>query len=162
MDRDRLIIGLAAVFAGLTMLLVVAGLAEQLFLLFVAIPFGATTYFLWYHASGRLEDRTRARAAGGPRSTGAGPRFGSADPRSRFAGGFGADGGRRESFDGSFESGPTRTEAYRTLDLEPGASDEAVREAYRSKVKTVHPDTETGDEERFREVNRAYERLSDD
>jgi curved DNA-binding protein CbpA len=36
-----------------------------------------------------------------------------------------------------------------------------VRRAYRSKVKEVHPDTESGDEESFKRVNRAYERLTD-
>ena len=164
-------VGLAAVFAGLTVLLVVVALAKQPFLLALALPFGATTYFLWYHASGRLADRARTVPRGererGPRfgsEPGAGARFrGGADrreefdPRSRVAGEEARGrGGRR-----SARPPPSLAAAYRTLDLEPGASEEAVRRAYRAKVKRVHPDTDTGDEERFKAVNRAYERLTE-
>jgi curved DNA-binding protein CbpA len=35
-----------------------------------------------------------------------------------------------------------------------------VKQAYREKVKEVHPDTDGGDEEAFKKVNRAYERLT--
>ncbi|CQR53914.1 hypothetical protein BN996_03864 [Haloferax massiliensis] len=56
--------GLAAVFAGITMLLVVLAFAyRQLLLLFVALPFGATTYFMYAHVSGRLEERFRRTPA---------------------------------------------------------------------------------------------------
>ena len=184
MDRDKLLLGLAAVFAGLTTLIVVAALAEQPFLLAIAVPFAATTYLLWYHASGRLEARVRARAAadrrarkearvgaggpddgpwgdpGGPtagvgsRTDGAGSRTDGAG--SRTAGGYSRTAGRNP-----FSNEPTREEAYRTLGLEPGADSETIRRAYRSKVKEVHPDTDSGDEEAFRRVNRAYERLND-
>jgi hypothetical protein len=158
-DRDRLVLGLAAVFAGITVVLVVLAFVRQLFLLFLALPFGLTTYLMWHHATGRLAARTRRRARA---SGGAGSR--------RAPGGFGATvGGRgnhgrtaqgsRSGPAGAPDNGPTRREAYETLDLEPGADEDAVQRAYRSKVKNVHPDTEGGDEEAFKRVNRAYERL---
>jgi len=172
-DRDRLLLGLAAVFVGLTTVLAVGALASQPILLAVAVPFGATAYVLWYHATGRLEERARAeaeaRAGARTRGTGAGPRGGARDPRSRFAGSTGRrpEGGRRraETTAGAApqsEPGPTRKEAFRTLGVDPGADDDAVRQAYRERVKDVHPDTERGDEEAFKRVNRAYERLVDE
>jgi hypothetical protein len=167
LDRDRLVLGLAAVFAGLTVLLVVLAFVRQLFLLFLALPFAATTYVMWHHATGRLEERTRRRArarnrAGeGPGGPGPGPTSG--------PGGFGATArgatGRRAGAGGRAtapgQSTIPRHEAYDVLDLDPGANEEAVRRAYRSKVKEVHPDADGGDEEAFKRVNRAYERLSE-
>jgi curved DNA-binding protein CbpA len=49
-------------------------------------------------------------------------------------------------------------EAYRTLGLEQGADQDAVRRAYREQIKEVHPDR-GGDEAEFRRIKRAYERL---
>jgi DnaJ-domain-containing protein 1 len=148
-DRDRLLLGLAAVFAGLTVLVAVASLAVQPFLLLVAVPFAVVTYFLWYQATGRLEARTRRqRASERARRTtaaGAGPRGGAAT-------------GRRPP---QPNDGPSRAEAYRRLGLEPGADEETVKRAYRERVKEAHPDTETGDQETFKKVTRAYERLTD-
>jgi curved DNA-binding protein CbpA len=51
-------------------------------------------------------------------------------------------------------------EAYRVLGLSPGSDADAVRDAYREKVKNVHPDAEGGDEESFKRVNEAYETLT--
>jgi hypothetical protein len=150
------VLGLAAVFAGLTTLLAVAALARQPFLLVVAIPFGATTYFLWYHASGRLAVRAAERQTShATRSR----RFRTA--RSTRTAGQSPGGRRRTTRSSRANRGPSREQAYRTLGLSPGASDDAVRQAYRQKVKEVHPDTESGDEESFKRVNRAYERLTD-
>jgi hypothetical protein len=159
-DRDRLVLGLAAVFAGLTVLLVVLSFTHQLFLLVLAVPFGATTYFMWYHASGRLEERTRTRRVRGGSRFGRGGTDASRGPR-----GFGA-GARRAAQEGRRpnagpSTGPSRQEAYRTLGLDPGADEEAVRSAYRERVKEVHPDRPAGDEDEFKRVNRAYERLTD-
>lgn len=162
MDRDQFVLGLAAVFAGLTTLLVVAALARQPFLLVVAIPFAATTYLLWYHATGRLaarvaesESRSETRRQrpfqAGPGGRRRQPRGG----RRRRAG------ARSAGPSAGMDRGPSRDQAYRTLDLSPDASDEAVRRAYREKVKQVHPDTESGDEEAFKRVNRAYEQLTE-
>ncbi|MFC7114352.1 DnaJ domain-containing protein [Natronoarchaeum sp. GCM10025703] len=36
-----------------------------------------------------------------------------------------------------------------------------MRKAYREKVKSVHPDTADGDEEEFKRVTNAYERLTE-
>jgi DnaJ-domain-containing protein 1 len=162
-DRDRLVLALAAVFAGLTVLLFVLSFAfKQLFLLVVALPFGATTYLMWYQASGRLEERTRTRRVrGGSRF---GPRAGPDEPGG--PGGFGATArgarGRRRATVGPPTSGLSQTEAYRALGLDPGADEDAVRDAYRERVKEVHPDRPSGDEDEFKRVNRAYERLTDE
>lgn len=52
---------------------------------------------------------------------------------------------------------------YRILGLQSGASIEEVKKAYRTLSKELHPDKRKGDkhaEERFKEVNEAYEVLS--
>ena len=165
MDRDRLVLGLAAVFAGLTVLLVILAFTQQLFLLILAVPFGATTYFMWYHASGRLEARTRTQRVR------AGSRFGT-DARGdagRGPRGFGAGARRaaREASEGRRRQGQpassrlSQREAYKALGLDPGADEEAVRTAYRERVKEVHPDRPSGDEDEFKRVTRAYEQLTD-
>ncbi|QCJ46139.1 J domain-containing protein [Haloprofundus sp. MHR1] len=166
MERDQLVMGLAAVFAGITVLLAVLGLSYSLFLLVVAVPFGATTYFMWYQASGRLAEQARTRRVRRePSGFGAGARRENVRENRRRARRNGRSGGRtggRSSTDAPRTTRrPTRAEAYRALDLEPGASTAEVKRAYRSKVKEVHPDTEDGDEESFRRVNRAYESLNE-
>ncbi|KAB1189108.1 MULTISPECIES: J domain-containing protein [Haloferax] len=47
------------------------------------------------------------------------------------------------------------TEAFDRLGLSANASPDAVRDAYRSQVKDVHPD-HGGDQERFRRLREAY------
>ena len=164
MDRDRLVLGLAAVFAGLTVLLVILAFTQQLFLLILAVPFGATTYFMWYHASGRLEARTRTRRVrggsrfgrGGRTDAGRGPRgFGAGARRAARE----AQESRRQAARPS-SSELSQQEAYRALGLDPGADEDAVRTAYRERVKEVHPDRPSGDEDEFKRVNRAYEQLT--
>lgn len=49
---------------------------------------------------------------------------------------------------------------YEVLGVDPSASPEDVKRAYRRKAREHHPDA-GGDEERFKEVTRAYEVLSD-
>jgi len=49
--------GIASVFVGITVLMVVVGLAVNPFFLFVAVPFGGTAYLMWYQASGKLAER---------------------------------------------------------------------------------------------------------
>jgi len=173
-DRNRLVLGLASVFAGLTVVLVVLAFVRQWFLLFLAIPFAATTYLMWHHATGRIEDRARrearaSRAAAGRRErasgrTGAGPGgFGAArgaTAGTRVGAGANTGAGRRRGAPAG-DAGPSHREAYETLGLDPGASEDAVRRAYRERVKEVHPDTEGGDEDAFKRVNRAYERLNE-
>ena len=169
MTRSRLVIGLGAVFAGLTVLTTVLGFVYSPVALALAAAFGVTTYFLWYHASGRLRRRVHrdARAAGSGRSGrsrtggfGAGPRGERTGPQSGR--GFDAGRSRRRGVGGRRRrAGPSTAEAYRTLGLEPGADETAVRTAYREKVKEVHPDAADGSERAFKRVQSAYDHLSD-
>lgn len=180
MDSDGLLVGIAAVFAGTTVLLTVLAFVFQPFLLLFAAVFAAATYLLWYHASGRLEARIRETAArSGERrrasAAGRGPGdFRGFGPGRRTAGdggrgSFGDRAGRRQRRGGAGQgrdprrdrNEPTVEEAYRTLGLDPGADADAIRRAYRERVKAVHPDTDDGDEAAFKEVNRAYERLTE-
>ncbi|MBI0580086.1 DnaJ domain-containing protein [Neobacillus cucumis] len=48
---------------------------------------------------------------------------------------------------------------YRILDVPYDATFNEIKEAYRKKVKEVHPDTEKGNEEQFKRVKEAYETL---
>ena len=165
MDGDGLVVGLAAVFAGTTVLLATLAFAYQPFLLLFAVPFGIATYFLWYHASGRLSDRVRRTADRDRRSranaAAEGPGgFEGFGPGRRAAGSRGersTDGSRRRPRADPTE--PTLAEAYRTLGVDPGADEDAVRDAYRELAKSTHPDADSGDEEAFKRVTRAYERL---
>ena len=184
MQYDRLTTGLAVVLGGLTVVLAVVGLVESPAVLVLAATFGAATYFVYYHASGRMADRVyrrveqQARVDGGRRrQTGAGPRREWEPPRdgasARQAGG-GArarqtGGSRRQR--GKRRERRTRapsasdeisaTEAYSRLGLDSGSDQSSVKAAYRQKVKEVHPDTDSGDEQSFKRVKEAYERLND-
>jgi DnaJ-domain-containing protein 1 len=186
--RDSpLLFGLASVFAGLTtMLAVVAIVTREAFVLAVALPFAATGYFMWYQATGRMRERVAEGVnADESRFAEQKAREGAQRGRSRFArearrrinrerrrGGRangrqarasatagGAAGGRRRQ---ARRDGPNAEEAYRRLGLDPTADEAAVREAYRERVKKVHPDTADGDEEAFKRVTEAYERLTDE
>ncbi|WP_435358467.1 DnaJ domain-containing protein [Haloarchaeobius sp. DFWS5] len=48
---------------------------------------------------------------------------------------------------------------YDVLGVSPDPTDSEVRDAFRKKVKQVHPDAEDGDEEAFRRVKRARDDL---
>ncbi|WP_096389531.1 J domain-containing protein [Halopenitus persicus] len=179
-DRP-IVVGLAATFIGLTALLAVAGVVVHPILLFVAVPFGVAGYLLSLHARGRLDERIRARtvsraaARGRERERRARERtrrnraaaFGGGDRRrtgggSGRAGGFGGGGGPN----GPRDPGTRPTDrmgletAYRTLGVEPDADEDTIKRAYRDRAKSLHPDAESGDEEAFKRLTRAYERLT--
>jgi len=62
----------------------------------------------------------------------------------------------------------TKPSAYEILDVEPGADQETIRRAYQKKIQEYHPDrlhTAADElqklaEKRMKEINRAYEQLS--
>ncbi|MCQ2584047.1 MAG: J domain-containing protein [Treponema sp.] len=56
-----------------------------------------------------------------------------------------------------------KTDAYRILGLEPGASEEKIRKAHRRLAARYHPDrnTETGKLDMFLKIQTAYELLTD-
>ena len=169
MNRSPLIVGLAGVFAGMTVLLVIlAAVFGELLVFLIALPFAGATYLFWQHASGRLRERVRNRAQRARQREatreqfgddarggfGAGPRFGDANTRfGREARQAGARAGGRtrqgQRIDPTAPGGPSRREAYETLGLSPDADEAAVRRAYRKQVKETHPDR-GGDEERFK------------
>lgn len=151
MTGSRLLVGLASVFGALAVVMVVLSSAYRTPVpLAIALPFGATGYILWYQGTGRLalRMRERARRPGGRTRTRTRSRAGS---RGR---------GTNRTRPPRRPTGPTREEAYRTLDLDPGAGTAEVKRAYREKVKTAHPDR-GGDEKRFKEVTSAYDRLTE-
>jgi len=170
------VVGLAAVFAGMTVLLVaVAAAFRSPVVAVLAVTMGAATYVFWYQASGRLRAGVRERAR--RRRAARDPRAARSDRDGRFEGapgGFGAgpadagrgtrgpgasDGGRRRASPRRAPDEPTRAEAYDALGLEPDADEGEIKRAYREKVKEVHPDR-GGDEAAFKRVTRAYERLT--
>ena len=51
---------------------------------------------------------------------------------------------------------------YKILGLEKGASTDDIKKAYRRLAHKYHPDKKSGDESRFKEVNEAYQILSND
>jgi hypothetical protein len=169
---------MAAVFAGMTVLMIVlAAVFADPVPLFVAGLFGAATYFFWYHATGRIasgiyervEQQARANGNGagaGRAGFGAGPREdwerpGGEDRWERVRQQQRARQGRRGRTAPRTTDGPSTSEARRILGVDAGADQAAIKAAYRERVKQTHPDTEGGDEEAFKQVNKAYERLSD-
>lgn len=50
---------------------------------------------------------------------------------------------------------------YKTLQIEKNASQEEIKKSYRKLAQKYHPDKPTGDEAKFKEINEAYETLSD-
>ena len=185
MSRDGLIMSIAAVFVGITALMLIVGIVVNPFFLFVALPFGGAAYLMWYQASGKLAERIRAnpagyaratRSDGGPGGFDAGPFEGGRFTRERVrqnrkrARGRGAGGqrgreaGRQRGRGGAAAGQPTglsNAEAADILGIDSGADAETVKTAYREKVKTAHPDAPEGDEEKFKSVKAAYETLSE-
>lgn len=182
--HDRLITGVAAALAGSAVLLTMVGIVYNPAIIAVALAFGAAAYFMWYQASGRLASRVyrsveqqaarnngeqhRRTADTGRGGFGAGPREDWTPPRDdqRRRARAGARGSARQRGNQqqqrrapSTTDRPTREEAFRTLGLSPGADEATVKQAYRNRVKDVHPDN-GGSESEFKRVKRAYERLT--
>jgi hypothetical protein len=175
-QRDRLVFGLTVLFAAMTALVVLMGVAlREPVLVVVLIPLVVLTYVFWYRSSGKLRERiaqsaqSRRRAGTETGGFGAGPRegFESArgqrareawEQRQREAR---AGNGRGRGRAGGPQPSPSisKAEAYRRLGVEPGADEATVKRAYREKVKETHPDR-GGDEETFKEVTEAYETLT--
>lgn len=191
MQYDRLTKGIAVVFGVLTAVLTVVGLLASPAVLFLALMFGASTYLMYYHLSGRMAasvyERVERRAAtdgrGARRSDGrggfgAGPREEWTPPRDgrarRAAERVRQERARRQQARRGRQqagrrrqrvqqpSGPTPAEAYDRLDLDPSADESTVKQAYRERVKETHPDTDSGSEREFKRVKAAYETLTDD
>ncbi|RLM72958.1 DnaJ domain-containing protein [Halorubrum sp. Atlit-26R] len=189
MTNRTIVVGLAGAFVGMTALLLIGGVVLHPIALALAVPFGAVSYFLWYHASGRLHDQARrsAEQAGPTERERARQRARAEANRERAYRAAGTDGGRgaaegrraggRGRGGASGPGGPGGTggrdprdrapaadrmserEAYETLGLDRTADSEAVRRRYRERAKRLHPDGEDGDEEGFKRLNEAYEVL---
>jgi len=180
-----IVVGLAGTFVGMTALLVIGGVVLHPIALALAVPFGAVSYFLWYHASGRLRDQARrsAERAGPTERERARQRARAEANRERAYRAAGAADGRRgpragrrgarrpSAANGTGARDPrdrapstdemSEREAYETLGLDRTADGETVRRTYRERAKRLHPDGEDGDEEDFKELNEAYEVLTD-
>ena len=50
---------------------------------------------------------------------------------------------------------------YKTLGVEKNASDDEIKKAFRKLAHKYHPDKKGGDEKKFKEINQAYQVLSD-
>lgn len=159
-ENARIRVALAWVFGIVAAVFIVLGVVVSPVALGVGIPFSIAAYILWYQASGRLRARVRSRADrrhDSRRDATTGPRGGGreSDP----------GGQRRRRTQASTGDGGgwavTREEAYDVLGVSPDADPATVRQAYRDRVKDVHPDR-GGDEETFKRVSQAYERLRDE
>ena len=186
---DGLTKGIAVVFGGLTVVLTAVGLVINPAVLFLALMFGVSTYFMYYHLSGKmaasLYERVERQAAqntgnarrggfgAGPREEWEPPRDGRQARRSQASQGGqrrrqGRQRQRRQTAGGRQRrqrvqsSGPSPAEAYKRLGLDPDADQSSIKRAYREKVKQVHPDTDSGSESEFKRVQSAYETLTDD
>lgn len=112
------------------------------------------------HRSRRRNRQRRRRRAGDDRARDHGGKSGGGQT-DRSNGGTRTRGRHRRNPGVSSTDEPGVAEAYRILDLKPGAGETAVRDAYREKAKRLHPDTEGGDAEAFKRVTAAYERLTE-
>lgn len=142
---------LAAISAVVGILFCILGAVVSPVAFLVALPFVISAVLLGRQATTGMNTRRSQRRTA--------RRSGGSDPRQRRRT---AEQTRRQQ--GAADTVPpkrvTAAEARAVLDV-PRAADEAtVREAYRRRIKEVHPD-QGGEEEEFRRVTAAYERLRD-
>lgn len=176
MQRSRFIIALAVAFGAMTVALAIAGALYNLAILAPAGLFGAVTYLLWMHGTGRLAARVyrrveqQAATNGGPSGPSGATEARRQEPtgrtrRSRRTGSRRTTDRRRGTSatrpDRSEPEEMSRREASRVLDVEIGADQETIKRAYRERVKDVHPDAADGDTQAFKRVRTAYERLEE-
>ncbi len=57
---------------------------------------------------------------------------------------------------------PMSKDYYKTLGIDKNASKEEIKKAFHKMAHKYHPDKKEGDEAKFKEVNEAYQTLSDD
>ncbi|AUX08685.1 molecular chaperone DnaJ [Halalkaliarchaeum desulfuricum] len=163
MHRETIVVGLAAVMGGMTAFMLVVGVVVSPFFFLLSVPFGGATYVMWQHATGRLVfDRARTRTAGRVRSGSGNPGFDRERRAERNRKRARQSNGTTAGVGVSETTRPSKREAFRTLEIEPNASPDTIRRAYRRRVKESHPDTDTGSREEFKRVNRAYERLREE
>ncbi|MFB6134273.1 MAG: J domain-containing protein [Halanaeroarchaeum sp.] len=166
MNRSRLLLVVAAVLAGTGAVLAIAGIATNPVFVVLSLPFGAAAYVMWADATGRRRFRWRraARRVGSHRGDATrGQRPGQSRRARRFrtAGGSGRH-RRRRSEATPAAGGMSPRDARQVLGVDDDADDAAIRRAYRERVTEVHPDTDGGDEEAFKRVTEARDRLLDE
>jgi hypothetical protein len=165
-NRARFLLGLASVLAGTTVLLVVLGVVYNPFIIVLAVPFGVGTYMIWGDATGRIQARARRRGrtreSRRARRRTDRRRAGPGEGR-RVDGNLGGDPGggrsRERRSAPTVDTGPTDEEARQVLGVATDADEAEIKSAYRERAKQLHPDRANGDEEAFKRVTEAYERL---
>lgn len=184
--RSQILVAVGGTLGAIAFVLGILGIVYEPLLMVAAIPFVISGYIMWFHGTGRLEFRTRARASrsraekafatGKSREEGSEPdsrssRWANPDWRRRersgrgfSEAGVGSGQARADATTGRWRTAggdPSPREAYGILGIDPGSSQEEIRTAYRRRVKEVHPDQDGGSEESFKQVNDAYETLTD-
>ncbi len=171
MQYDGLTKGIAVVFGGLTVVLTAVGLVINPAVLFLALMFGVSTYFMYYHLSGKmaasLYERVERQAAqntgnarrggfgAGPREEWEPPRDGRRARRSQATQGGqrrgqGRQRQRRQQAGGRQRrqrvqsSGPSPAEAYERLGLDPDADQSTTNEPTARKSKRSIPTPTAG------------------
>ena len=87
--------------------------------------------------------------------------------QSSYGGGYYGQGGYSDSSSNTYTTRTASDNDYKILEISPDASDEEVKKAYRAAAKKHHPDkvSHLGEdvrkaaEEKFAQVNEAYERI---
>ncbi len=165
----------------MTAVLLGAAIAISPALLILAAIFAAVAYGLYYQASGRLlarmyrgverraaVNRAQRRRQSDRGGFGAGPREEWTPPRQEQRQRARRQRVRQEqrrrqqqARGGVQQSRQSVRQASQVLGVSPDADDSAVRRAYRERIKEVHPDADSGDEEEFKRVQEAYEVLNE-